>query len=74
MEFFQFRNVPDIQRFPTVHMAETRFLLDNLGISDPSLVKIPTSVSFPQYKYNCAVLSLGQIYWLFMYVSKYILS
>ena len=44
---WNFSSVPkdgsDIQRFPTVHMVETNFLLENLWISEPSITgKIPT--------------------------------
>ena len=38
---WNFTSIPkdgsDIHRFPTVHMVETYFLLENLWISEPSL-------------------------------------
>ena len=56
-------------------MLETHFLLENLWISEPSLgilEKFQRSSALPSMKYNCVVLFLGQLYWLFIYASKYI--
>ena len=39
-------NVPDIHRFPTMHVTNTYFLLENLPTSEPSFrctAKIPTA-------------------------------
>ena len=33
----QLRDAPDIHRIPIVHMVKTNLLLENLGISEPSL-------------------------------------
>ena len=47
----------------------------NLWISDlflGILEKIQCSFSLPNIKYNCVVLFLSQLYWLFIYASKYI--
>ena len=49
----------DIYRFPTLHMAENQFLLENPSISESSLgilEKIPPSSGLPILKYNCVVL------------------
>ena len=59
----------------TVHMVKTHFLLENLWKSEPSLgilEKIQSSLVLPYIKYNCVVLFLSQLYWLFIYGSKYI--
>ena len=58
-------------------MVKTQFLLENLWISEPSLgilEKFQQSLALPNIKYNCAVLFLCQMYWLFVYASKYIFS
>ena len=31
------RDTPDVNRFPTMHMAKAHFLLENLKIPEPSL-------------------------------------
>ena len=57
------RDVSDIHRFPTVHMAEIHFLLENLWISEPFLgilEKFQCSSALPNIKYNCAVLFMIQ--------------
>ena len=49
-------------------MLETHFLLENLCISEPSLgilEKFQRSSALPNIKYNCVVLFLGKLYWLF---------
>ena len=78
LEFFQqLRDASDIHRFPTVHMPETHFLLENLWISEPSLgilEKFQRSSALPNIKYNCVVLFWSQLYWVFIYDSKYIFS
>ena len=48
----------------------------NLWISEASfgkLEKFQCSSALPNLKYNCAVLFLKEIYWLFIYASKYFL-
>ena len=64
------RDASDIHRFPTVHMVETHFLLENLLISEPSLgilEKFQCSSALPNIKYNRAVLFWSQLHWvLFM--------
>ena len=76
LQFFQLsRDASDIHRFPTLHMVETHFLLENLWISWASLgilEKFQCSSVLPNVKYNCAVLFWSQFYWLFIYASKYI--
>ena len=60
----------DIYRFPTVHTAETHFLLENLWISEASLGildKFQCSLDLPNANYDYGVLFLGQMYWLFIY-------
>ena len=38
LKIFQLiRNAPDIDRFPSVYVVKTHFLLENLSISEPSL-------------------------------------
>ena len=68
----------DIYRFPTLHMAETHFLLENpSSISESSLSileKLPRSSGLPFLKYNCVVLFFKQMFWLFIYAAKYISS
>ena len=67
----------DIYRFPSLHMAETHFLLANPSISESSLgilEKFPRSSGLPILIYNYVVLFLGQMYWLFIYAAKYIFS
>ena len=47
----------------------------NLWISEPSfskLEKFQRSLALPNIKYNCAVLLWSQLYWVFIYDSKYI--
>ena len=69
------RDATDIYRFPIVHMVKTHFLLENLWISEPSLgimEKFQCSLTLPNIKYNCAVSFWSQLYWLFIYASKYI--
>ena len=51
----------DIDRFPTLHMTETHFLLENPSISESSLgilEKFQRSSGLPIIKYNCVVLFL----------------
>ena len=67
----------DIYRFPTLHMAETHFLLENQSISESSLgilEKLPRSSGLPILKYICVVLFFIQMFWLFIYAAKYIFS
>ena len=68
---------PDIYGFLKVYKVETHFLLENLWISEPSLgilEKFQCSSALPNMKYNCAVLFWSQLYWVFIYDSKYIFS
>ena len=56
-------------------MVKTHFLLENLLISESSLgilEKFQRSLALPNIKYNFVVLFLSQLYWLFIYASKYI--
>ena len=67
----------DIYRFPTLHIAETHFLLENPSISESSLgilEKFQRSLGLTIIKYNCVLLFLRQMYWLFLYGAKYIFS
>ena len=69
------RDASDIHRFPTLHMVEIYFLLENLWISVPSLgilENLQCSSAVPNIKYNCVVLFLSQLCWLYIYASKYI--
>ena len=68
-----FRDVPDIYRFPTVHMFKTHLLLENLSLTKPSLVILEKSQcrsALTDMKYNCVLLFLRQMYYLFIYASK----
>ena len=59
------RDAPDIYRFPSGHMVKTHFLLENLGISEPSLgkaKKFQCRSAFPNIRYKYTVLSLRQMY------------
>ena len=56
-----------------MHMAKTHFLLGNLSISEPSLgilQNFQRRSALPNIKYNCAVLFLRQVYYLFNYAPK----
>ena len=67
------RNATDIYRFPIVHMVKTHFLLENLSISEPSLgilQNFQCRSALPNIKYNCAVLFLRQVNYLFNYAPK----
>ena len=71
------RDASDIYRFPTVHMAKTHFLSENLWISKPSLSlveKCQCSSAVPNIKYNYIILFLCEMYWSFVYALKYIFS
>ena len=62
---------------PTLHTAETHFLLENLWISVAStgvLEKFQHSSDLPDANYDYVVLFLGQMYWLFIYAPKYLFS
>ena len=65
----------DIYRFPTLHMAETHFLLENPSISESSLgilEKIPRSSGLPILKYKCVALFFRQMFLLLIYAAKYV--
>ena len=67
------RDATDIYRFPIVHMVKTHFLLENLSISEPSLGILQNfqhTLVLPNIKYNCAVLFLRQVNYLFNYAPK----
>ena len=67
------RDPTDIYIFPIVHMVKTYFLLENLSISEPSLGILQNfqhRSALPNIKYNCAVLFLRQVYYLFNYAPK----
>ena len=54
-------------------MVKTHFLLENLSISEPSLgilQNFQRRSALPNIKYNCAVLFLRQVYYLFNYTPK----
>ena len=56
-------------------MVETHVLLENLWILEASLdilEKSQCSLALPNIKYDCAVLFWTQLYWLFIYASKYV--
>ena len=58
-------------------MVDTHFLLENLWISEASLgilEKFQCSSALPNIKYNYVVLFWSQLYWVFIYDSKYIFS
>ena len=62
--------------FPAVLNVKSDFLLINLWTSASSLGTLETlqcRSAVPNIKYNCAVLCLSEMYWLFMHVSKYFL-
>ena len=64
-------DTPDIHRFPTEYMVKKQFLLESLWILESSsgvLEKIQCRLALPTIKYNCAVLFLKQMNWLFMYI------
>ena len=68
------RDTPDTYRFPAVHLVKTHFPLKNLWISGASLGilgKIQCNSAVSSIKYNCAILFLCQMYWSFVYTSKY---
>ena len=57
-------------------IVKVHFLLEILWISEPSLgimEKFQHSLALPNTKYNCSILFLCQMYWSFVYVSKYFL-
>ena len=62
LELFSWlRNASDIHRFPTLHMVNIHFLLENLWISKSSLSifeKLQCSLAVPNIKYNCTILFL----------------
>ena len=69
------RDATDIYsyRFPTVHMVKTHFLFENLSISEPFLGILQNfqhRSALPNIKYNCAVLFLRQVNYLFNYAPK----
>ena len=69
-----FIDVPDIHRFPTVHMVKTHYLLENLWKLQPSwgiLEKFQYRSELFYIKYNCVVIFLSQMHWLLMYASRY---
>ena len=71
------RDASDIHRFPTLHMVNIHFLLENLWISKPYLSileKFQCSLALPNIKYNCAILFLYEMYRSFVYALKYIFS
>ena len=54
-------------------MFKTHFLLENLSISEPSLgilQNFQCRSALPNIKYNCAVLFLRQVNYLFNYAPK----
>ena len=62
--------------FPAVLNVKSDFLLINLWTSASSLGTLETlqcRSAVPNIKYNCALLFLSEMYWLFMHVSKYFL-
>ena len=46
------------------------FIISKASLS--KLEKFQHSLTLPNVKYNCAVLFWDQLYWLFIYASKYI--
>ena len=71
-----FSNIPkdgyDIHRFPNRKWVSTMWTVGNLLISEASLSqqeKFQCNI-----KYNCVLLFFNQLYWVFIYDSKYIFS
>ena len=67
----------DIHRFSNRKWVLTMCSVVNLWISEASpsqLKKFQRSLALPNIKYNCAILFLCQMYWSFVYASKYIFS
>ena len=60
----------DIHRFSNRKWVLTMCTVGNLWISEPSLgilEKFQHSSALPNIRYNCVVLLLSQLYWLFIY-------
>ena len=67
----------DIHRFSNRKWVSTMCTVGNLWISEASLSKLEKfqhSLALLNIKYNCAVLFWSQLYWVFIYDSKYIFS
>ena len=67
----------DIHRFSNRKWVLTMCSVGNLWISEVSLSqleKFQRSSALPNIKYNCAILFLCEMYWSFVYASKYIFS
>ena len=67
----------DIHRFSNRKWVLTMCSVGNLWISEASLSKLEKfqcSSALPNIKYNCAILFLCEMYWSFVYASKYIFS
>ena len=63
----------DINRFPTVQMVKTRFLLEDLGILEPCLgIMKSSNIAQLSLKFNWGVLYLSKMYCLCMYAFRYI--
>ena len=79
---WNFSSIPkdgsDIHRFSNMKSVSTMYTVGNLWISCitslSKLEKFQHSLALPNIKYNCAVLFWSQLYWVFIYDSKYIFS
>ena len=78
---WNFSSIPkdgsDIHRFSNRKWVSTMCTVGNLGISGASLSKLKKfqcNSALPNIKYNCVVLVWSQLYWVFIYDSKYIFS
>ena len=66
----------DIHRFSNMKWVSTMWTFGNLWISESSLSqqeKFQCSLDLPNMKYNCVLLFFNQLYWVFIYDSKYFL-
>ena len=71
------KDCSDIHRFSDRKWVSTMWTVGNLWISETSLCqkeKFQHSSDLPDIKYNCVLLFLNQLYWVFIYDSKHIFS
>ena len=64
-------------KFPTVYTVKILFVLENLWMLEPFLdilERFQSSLALLNIKYDCTVLFLSELHWLFIYPSKYIFS
>ena len=77
LEFFQYtKGWPWCLKIFQQEVVSAMCFAGNLWISEASLYKLEKfqhSLALPNLKYICAVLFLKEMYWLFIYASKYFL-